>query len=420
MPMRGTASTYFIDTAIVVGALLALGSAAATAKEKTLYDFPGGSNGMAPYGALTADGSGNLYGTTSGGGGGSCEGGCGVVFKLTPDKQETVVYAFAGGTDGAEPQTGLIADDTGTFYGTTDFGGDTSCQSGVGCGTVFKLTPDGKESVLYAFQGGNDGITPVGDLVADESGNLYGETAYGGSYSGSNCDISGCGTVFEVLPDGTKLTLYEFQAGSDGASPGGGVIRDGAGNIYGTTGGGGGSGCGGSGCGTVFKLAPDGTESVLYAFQGGADGAGPIGIIRDTGSNFYGATAGGGNCPSHQNDCGTIYTLAPDGTKTLLYDFQGGNDGWLPWNALIMDKEGNLYGTTWFGGEAGCYRKYHTGCGTVFKLATDGKEAVLYTFRHLSGVNPYASLFLGTRGELYGTTTAGGKNNDGVVFKLKK
>ncbi len=319
----------------------------------------------------------------------------------------------------------MIADSAGNLYGTTILGGDTNCQSGFGCGAVFRLEPDGTESVLYAFQGGSDGWEPWNaGLVVDASGNLYGETLDGGSYDGSNCKNSGCGTVFEVQPDGTKISLHDFQSGNDGDGPAYGLVFDDAGNLYGTTGGGGGSGCDGGGCGVVFKISSNGTETVFYAFQGGVDGAGPVGLTIDAAGDLYGATVEGDDCSVqyYQNECGTIYKLTPDGKKTILYDFQGGNDGMEPRAPLVRDNGGNLYGTTEAGGGIGCgFKKYGTGCGTAFKLARSGVETVLYSFRSHDGRNPQSGLLLGAHKENYGTTPEGGsKGSEGVVFELKK
>jgi uncharacterized repeat protein (TIGR03803 family) len=143
---------------------------------------------------------------------------------------------------------------------------------------VFKLAPDGKETVLYAFQGGSDGSAPAGNIVMDQSGNLYGATELGGTYN-SNCESYGCGTIFEVQPNGTKITLYQFQGGTDGAAPTGPLIADSAGNLYGTTSSGGGCSLYDGSCGTVFEVTPGGQETILYAFQGGADGDVPLGGV---------------------------------------------------------------------------------------------------------------------------------------------
>ena len=417
--------------AFIVSALLGLpitGAMQANAAEKVLHTFQGGTDGAVPWGTPVADSAGNLYGTTAGGGAGTnCfEGnlGCGTVFKLAPDGSENVLYSFQGGSDGARPFDGLAFDGSGNLYGTTAEGGGASACNG-GCGTIFKITSAGTESVLYSFQGGSDGEGPQGGLIFDSKGNLFGMTGGGGDFNGicSNVNI-GCGTVFELKPDGTIATLYTFQGGADGAVPYAGLSADKNGNLYGTTAAGGNlQQCSGYGCGVVFKVAPDGSESVLYTFQGGADGGVPEStLIADSAGNLYGTTTTGGNVQScrQPDGCGTVFKVAPDGTETVLYAFKGGVDGDTPYAGVTMDKAGNLYGTTYFGGGSGCRQTGHFGCGTVFKLAPNGKETVLDAFskRHL-GHDPSTGLLLGKRGTLYGTTLNGGRDNNGIVFELK-
>src|SRR3984885_15019252 len=194
----------------------------AIAAEKTIHAFRAGNDGASPFfGGLISDSAGNMYGTTSGGGNGDG----GTVFKLKEGRKKSVLYAFKGGSDGVEPFGSLTMDASGNLYGTTAFGGGgTGCDNGSeGGGTGFKLAPDGTETVLYAFQGGSDGFGPGSNIVMDQSGNLYGTTAAGGTYN-SDCGSFGCGTIFEVQPDGTKITLDEFQAGTDGAGPTGPLI----------------------------------------------------------------------------------------------------------------------------------------------------------------------------------------------------
>jgi uncharacterized repeat protein (TIGR03803 family) len=218
--------------------------------------------------------------------------------------------------------------------------------------------------------------------------------------------------VFELAPKGKMSVVYAFQGGSDGAGPDGSLLMDKAGNIYGTTSGGGGTDCdNGFGCGTVFKITPGGTETVLYAFQGGDDGELPqTGVIADGAGNLYGTTAAGGSGAQ-----GTVFKVTPAGTETVLYAFQGGTDGIEPLAGLIMDKAGNLYGTTGYGG-SGCKGG---NCGIAFKLAPDGTETVLYAFgNRSSGHHPAAPLLMGKHNVLYGTTTAGGTDLDGVVFSV--
>jgi uncharacterized repeat protein (TIGR03803 family) len=401
----------FLSRGLATVTLVALGCAPAIGGENALYTFHGGSSGSGPNGALIGDTAKNLYGTTASGGISCQDGqGCGTVFRLAQDGKETVLYAFRGGNDGAHPQAALISDSAGNFYGTTLEGG--GCSFNGDCGTVFELSADGTESVLHAFQG-SDGLNPRGNLIADASGNLYGTTIEGGNLAA--CGGAGCGTVFELQPNGMETTLYAFQGGSDGASPQAGLIEDSTGNFYGTTVGGGIFTCvnGSIGCGVVFKLAPDGTETVLHAFQGGSDGDLPrSGLIADKIGNLYGTTTAGG-----PNGYGTVFELTPDGTETVLYSFKAGNDGNFPIGGVNMDKTGNLYGTTTYGGGPHCKGE---GCGTVFKLAPDGTETVLFAFFGKHGVQPDASLLMGKDGLLYGTASAGGKYNDGVVFSVKK
>jgi uncharacterized repeat protein (TIGR03803 family) len=395
----------------------------ATASEKALYSFKGGSDGAQPSGGLIADRQGNLYGATEEGGTGTgCYGGvgCGTLFEIAHNDGETMLYSFPGGNKGAGPSSPLLMDSAGNLYGIAGGGAGTNCTGG--CGVVFKLAPDKTETILYTFQGGSDGQYPQGSLIADANGNLYGLTLTGGNYNGSECAQAGCGTVFEVQPNGSKITLYAFQGGADGAYPQGGPIADASGNLYGTTYGGGGSACEGGGCGTVFKLTPGGKESVLYSFKGGTDGETPrADVVADSAGNLYGTTYLGGS-----GSAGTVFKVTPAGTETVLYSFKGGKDGANPEAGLVMDGSGNLYGTTWYGGSHGCKQnKVGNGCGTVFELTPAGEESVLRKFSDFHqardrGVFPAAALLLGKKGLVYGTTTAGGADNVGVVFSVNK
>lgn len=404
MSMLRVSHAAFISGTIVLASLVLPGSVRA---ENVLYSFKGGSDGAQPDANLIADAAGSLYGTTLVGGGSGCEGGgCGTIFKLASDGTESVLYAFQNGNDGAFPDSGLIEDTSGNFYGTTGLGGPP------GFGTVFELAANGTETALYTFTGGSDGGVPAG-LVGDLSGNLYGTTIRGGTFGGSDCGEIGCGTVFEVSPAGKETVLYTFLGGTDGSQPAGGVIRDRNGNLYGMTSLGGTGNCnGGSYCGTVFKVAPDGTETVLHSFQGGNDGYAPLGaLLLDSAGNLYGTTQSGGSGGGY----GTVFKLAPDGTETVLYAFKGGRDGLGPVAGVVMDKSGNLYGTTYIGGGTGCKGG---GCGTAFKLTLDGTESVLVSFGK-GGKYPTASLLL--KGDiLYGVTEKGGSHNKGVVFKVRK
>jgi uncharacterized repeat protein (TIGR03803 family) len=398
----------------LAAAVVMLPCVPASGKEKVLHTFQGGSDGLAPEGTLIRDKAGNLYGATlEGGGGTDCfEGtdyGCGTIYRIGPNDAEVVVHAFAGGCDGALPNAGLVADKSGNFYGTTGLGG--VCNNDEGYGTVYKLTPDGTESVVYAFTGGSDGDNPGGSLTVDGKGNLYGEAGGG---AGTGCNGAGCGVVFEVTPKGKETVLYTFQGGTDGAYPTGTVIRDAAGNLFGTTFAGGGGNCTSAGCGTVYKLAPDGTETILHAFQGGKDGLLPQnGVVADGAGNLYGTTAYGGS----ENE-GTVFEVMPGGVESVLYSFNEEGGGYSPESGVIFDKAGNLLGTTENGGGVSCGAS--GGCGVAYMLAPNGTETVLNAFGKLRlGRNPVAGLLLGPHDILYGTTLDGGTSNEGVVFELK-
>ncbi len=277
--------------------------------ESILYSFTDANDG-GPVAGLLIDGAGNLYGTTLGVSTGIGPG-AGVVFKLAPDGSggytESVLYAFTGGSDGASSRAGLIMDSTGNLFGTTSGGGNNNCING--CGVAFKLAPNGSggytESTLYSFAGGNDGAIPQGGLILDSAGDLYGTTTAGES--------SNNGTVFKLAPNGsggyTESLLYSFNGSTtlDGAGPEGSLLLDSAGNLWGTTQG------GGFGDGTVFKLAPNGSggyaESVVHAFSAGSDGANPqAGLIIDSTGKLYGTTSGGGNQDCNSG-CGIAFEI---------------------------------------------------------------------------------------------------------------
>lgn len=384
---------------------------------RVLYAFRGGSDGAHPSAGLIEDSSGNFYGTTAEGGNGRARCGCGTIFEITAHGAETVLYSF-GSTrkDGQFPIAPLMQDKSGNLYGTTE-GGGSGC-GGI-CGTVFKLAADGTETVLHSFGiAKNDGIYPYAGVVADHDGNIYGTTGYGGNVE--NCAL-GCGTVFKLTPHGKESVLHAFTGGSDGVAPEAGLIADKTGHFFGTTAAGGGTGCNGVGCGTIFRLAADGSEAVLYAFRGGSDGAEPkASLIADAAGNHYGTTAAGGGSGCNGRGCGTVFRLAPDGTETVLYAFTGASDGSDPEGALAADESGNFYGTTSQGGA--------DGIGAVFRLAPDGTDSVLHAFSgEGDGANPLAGLTKdgGNKLHLYGTTEYGGGaaacyEGCGVVFELRK
>jgi len=375
-----------------------------------LYRFKGGSDGADPYSSLVFDGAGNVYGTTQFGGGG-CQYECGTVFQLTPDSgggwKETVLYRFAG-PDGKYPHGGLVLDKAGNLYGTTSNGGRYDG------GIVFKLTrgSDGswKESILHHFGQGTDGANPFAGLIWDAAGNLYG-TAQGGG--GHGCKSS-CGTVFKLTPGAgghwQETTLYAFKGGEDGSWVQGGVVFDQAGNLYGVT---------TFYPGTAFRLAPTShgywKKTVLHAFQGGTDGADPVGTLAIDGEgNLYGATDVYGACQF----CGSVFRLMPAShgpwKKSTLHEFKNGTDGRQPYDGVILDTAGSLYGATHDSGDPTC------DCGTVFKLAPKASgewhETILHTFRgNGDGAGPHGGLILDTKGSVYGATAGDGW---GVVYKI--
>lgn len=342
--------------------------------ESILHAFRGGDfDGAYPVAGLLGNSAGTLFGTTSGGGSRKCVRqlrlpGCGVVFALTPsgrEYKESVLYAFLGGSDGAEPLAGLIEDSNGVLYGTT-YQSDEIATAG----TVFTLTPAGSayhENVIFGFPYlysepfYPDGSYPAAPVISDSSGAFYGTTQFGGGASSCLIEFQECGVAYKLTPSPggyTAGTLHEFGNAGDGVNPVAGLVADGAGALYGTTQYG-----GASNLGTVFKLTPNGAtyiESILYAFQGGADGALPVASLVLEGGSLYGTTASGGPA-----NVGTVFSLTPSGssyTESVLYAFKGGkNDGADPEAALIVDGLGNLYGTTARGGAADA--------GTVFTLA---------------------------------------------------
>jgi uncharacterized repeat protein (TIGR03803 family) len=364
-----------------------------------LYSFTGGSDGAFPQAALIRDSAGNLYGTTEMGGDLSCPTvGCGTVFKLETTGALIVLYAFAG-LDGALPRAALIHGPNGNFYSTTWQGG------AAGFGTAFRVDATGKETVLHNFTGmGPDGGLLLAGLTRDAAGNFY------GTASATIRQPGRWGTLFKVDPSGKGTILHTFTGKPDGAIPVAGLIRDASGNLYGTTYFG-----GSAGKGTVFKLDTASNETVLYSFTGNnGDGAQPYsGLIRDASGNLYGTTYFGGLAGK-----GTVFKLDTAGKLTVLHSFTDRPDGASPVASLVMDASGNLYGTTGYGGA--------TGKGTVFKLDTAGKLTVLHSFAGgLDGENPAANLIMDAKGNLYGTTLAGGPgtqcgvtNGCGTVFKL--
>jgi len=377
-----------------------------------VYSFQCGTDGEFPAAGVIADNVGNLYGTTELGG----DFGFGTVFEVSPDGTKSVLHSFAGApTDGDAPLAPLLQDNAGNLYGTTLYGGANGGILGLGQGTVFEVAANGTESVLYSFGAyPTDGSGPVAGLVRDAGGNLYGTTLGGGA------NITG-GTVFKVSPNGKETLLHSFAqedfAGGDGSVPQAGLVADGAGNLYGTTTIGGDGPCQ-YGCGTVFKVDRQSNESVLYSFAGApTDGASPAtNLLRDAAGNLYGTTQEGGrdeSCTlSLDPGCGMVFKLAPDGTETMLFSFNGQN-GDLPYGNLVQDGRGDLYGFTAGGGSTTC-----GSCGVLFEVGPTGKEGALHKFAGppLDGSLPAGLLF--SHGALFGVTILGGADNCGTVFKI--
>ncbi len=382
-----------------------LGATSSAQTLTTLYNLQGGSNdGNWPCGGVVGDGNGNLYGSTQFGGPQNA----GVVFELNNNNVETVLHIFEG-TDGQNPCSALLRLSNGDLYGTTIAGGLGEY------GTVFKIR-NGALVASYDFQGGLDGQNPFAGLMLNVDGNLYGTTVGGGLGA---CG-GGCGTVFKFDNTGHKTVIHSF-IGKDGGNPGAMLIHDARGNIYGTT------ATGGAnqfcpqqgGCGTVFKIDPSGTLTVLYSFTGGTDGwdvqSGPV---LDSKGNLYGTTVGGGTF-----SLGTIYEITAEGSEKVLYSFAGAPDGADP--GQISLRGNALYGTTYTGGDANC-STFTGGCGTIFRASLSEGEQVLYRFGGVSdGALPTGPVTFDTAGNLYGTTQEGVKDGCspfpygcGTIWKL--
>jgi uncharacterized repeat protein (TIGR03803 family) len=393
--------------------LLSLSSRAQT--EKILYRFSDGNDGGEPTSSLIFDAAGNLYGTTLYGGAAGCTFNCGVVFRLSANAggnwTETALHAFTGGAGGSEPAFGVTLDAAGNLYGATSAGGSKSCLYSF-CGVAFRLTPGSgrswEETVLANFAGINTGFTPIGSLLLDSSGNLYGTTYYDGESGG---------VAFELSPTASgfweETLLHKFADTPDGALPTAGLIADSDGNLYGTTFGG-----GEFGTGTVFELSNNGgqwSEKVLYSFGKKSGYSLYAPLVMDSAGNLYGTAMAGGRrgnkqCPN--GGCGVVFELSPGSNgawqETVLYAFSGLSDGGSPRGGVVLDTAGNVYGTTQYGGKS----PGGTGLGVVFKLSQTGgewKETVLHTFTGIpDGALSIASLVLDAAGNFYGTTTQGG------------
>ena len=382
-----------------------------------LHTFTGPPDGAFPS-PLIQDSEGNLYGTTWEGGLGTC---CGVVFKVDAAGNETVLYEFPGGNTGGYPVAGLVQDASGNLYGTTQ--GD----SNFGLSVLFKLTPEGQETSWIAPSSVNWGSlnSPV---TLDAQGNLYGMVPYGGT---PNCGWEynglGCGTLFKMTPSGEFSTIHTFT-GTDGMYPQSGLVQDSKGNFYGAAVFGGISTCravgngkdNDPGCGTIFKVDSTGNFSVLYTFTNKKDGSGPLGLIIDSEDNLYGIATGGGNHDGNSYGYGTIFKLDTNTgsfkvlfTRTPNLSYPGAYYAPL----LARDSEGNLYG----GQILGCAH----GAGCLFKVDTKGKYTDLFDFQAYTGYPPenqdgfwIEGILLGSAGDFYGSMNLAGSATYGTVFHI--
>ena len=398
-----------VASAIAVTLLVTASALAQT--ETVLHSFTG-KDGTGPVLGLIFDHAGNLYGVTTEGGSSNN----GTVFELSPGSNGTwsvtTLHSFDGGKGGSTPLGGLVMDSLGNLYGTTKLGG------GAGVGVVFRLSKSSSgwtQTVLHTFSGAGDGRYPSGSLAFDAAGNLYGTTQGGGAYS--NGTNSSGGTVYQVSPTSgggwTEKVVHSFGNGTDGLSPRANVIVDKAGNLYGTTIYG-----GAYSLGTVFEVSPGSggswNETVLYSFHSvnGSDGWYPVGgVVFDTAGNLFGTTSGGST-----GGGGIIFELSLQTSgiwsETMLYGFWGPErEEQFPYSNLTFDAAGNLYGTT---------LKWN---GTVFKLTPFGgggwTETTVYRFDNTHGGMPaIGSLVMDSSGNLYGATQNGGANQDGAVFKI--
>lgn len=375
------------------GLATTVGSPAQTLTTLASFNF---NNGAAPIAQLVQGADGNFYGTTQQGGNigtpGFCSSsnvpGCGGVFKVTPAGVLTALYLFCAQsncTDGSEPSAGLVQGPDGNFYGTTVQGGsnDTNCL--YGCGTVYKITPNGALTTLYSFcslANCADGASPWGTLIFGSDGNLYGTTSGGGGPTYS-------GTVFKITPQGVLTTLHTFNR-NDGAAPYGSLVQATDGSFYGTT------ELGPDNASTIFKISPDGIFTMLHTLYGTEGNFVQAGLIQATDGNFYGAASAGG-----ASNWGTVFQVTPAGALTVLHTFcpqENCIDGYAP-QALVQATDGYLYGVTPGGGTP---NQCISGCGTIFRMTTAGALSTIYDFNGTDGWGPSAALLQATDGKFYG------------------
>jgi len=377
--------------------------------ETVLHDFGSfPADGNSPIAGLVEGGESDFYGTTTYGGTNIV----GIVFRISSSGSYKVLYTFGSSpdyNDGASPEAGLVQGGDGNFYGTTLNGGTS------GGGTVFKISPSGTLTTLHSFS--ND--SPEAGLVQGSDGNFYGTTLNGGT--STNCGGAGCGTVFRISPSGSETNLHSFSGNPDGASPEAGLVQGSDSNFYGTTlNGGTSTNCGG-GCGTVFRITPGGAYTILYSFAGHpTDGAHPYaGLVQGSDGNFYGTTFDGGTSANCDSGCGTVFRVSPSGSYTILYSFGSYPTDGLGPGGLVQGSDGNIYGTTVDGGA-------NSG-GTFFRISPSGSYTNLYSFPFAGypndGEGP-VGVVQGSDGNFYGTTGGGGTSTNcgtlgcGTVFKL--
>lgn len=390
---------------VFIVTLILAGCAWAGTSGKILYSFTGGADGEYLDTELVRDPAGNLYGTSVQGGAYAS----GTVFQVTPAGVHTVLYSFTGGPDGGEPYKGVTLDAAGNLYGTAVTGGGGSCDGG--CGVVFKLTNTGgawTQTVIHTFTGA-DGSGPGSPVAIDKLGNVYGTTPTGGKY--------GMGTLYALRPNGDSWrfgVIHTFTGGADGSGGSAGrLLIDPAGNIFGVC-----TAGGVNGFGTVYEVSRVNGQTqftTLYAFSDSPDGALPYsGLTFDKAGNLYGTTYYAG-----ATDNGTVYKLSRNNgawTESILYSFQGGADGSSPISSLVSDGRGNFYGTTSTDGAA-------CGCGTIFRMTpgTSGvwTESVIYRFPGAPGLGTaYNGIVTDGAGNFYGTTVSGGGANDGAIYEF--
>lgn len=366
----------------------------------TLHEFDG-SDGESPKGTLFAGSDGALYGTTSKGGDLTCRApeGCGTVFRIAPDGTFATLVRFDG-SNGADPEGGLVEGADGVLFGTTLTGGTTPGGE-TAAGTVFRISATGALTTVVTFDGAN-GAFPIGTLTRAADGSLYGATRQGGP--------AGFGTVFRLTPDGVLSTVVSFS-GANGANPSDSPILASDGNLYGTTQLGGGMTCGRAQlCGTIYRITPDMLEAdrlhTLVSFSD-ANGALPTGALRQlSDGDIYGTTMEGGAA-----NAGTVFRLSLDGTFTSVASFNFDNGG-LPQSGVIQATSGAIYGTTEEGGP-GLY-------GTVFELLPDGGIRTIVSFTGAVGADPSGRLTQASDGHFYGITTSGGENGAGAIFRMTR